>query len=305
MNTNDPRFELLRRHHDGEATPEDLLELESLLRHDTPFRETYVRYKNLDVALGAVATTISPPLKKNARPLSRWLQWRPLTAAAAGIIIGAFSASAVWAIAATNSPRSQEREVALVDGGFEQSPVHPPLYMPKKFGFWGGDPVEVVSEFQGIKPRSGQGMVRFLASAMTAEYRPQSNAADLWQVVPLPGSGNRLVRIRAWFCAVGPASFSIGAAAGAEGPESAWNLWDARVKDDPRVLAAGMKSFRFTAKASGWQVAELTFQVPDQARVLVIDLAAARMSEVKTHDGFPGQFLDDVSVTISDEPVTR
>ena len=87
MNTNDPRFELIRRHRDGEATAEDLAQLGSSLRNDASFREAYVRYMNLDVALGAVAKTNSPPVKVNVSFRSRWLQWRPLAAAAAVFLL--------------------------------------------------------------------------------------------------------------------------------------------------------------------------------------------------------------------------
>jgi hypothetical protein len=61
MNTNDPRFELIRRCRDGGASTEELAQLESCLREDTDFRHAYVRYVNLDVALSAVAKAVPMP----------------------------------------------------------------------------------------------------------------------------------------------------------------------------------------------------------------------------------------------------
>lgn len=55
MNTNDPRFEIIRRCRDGEASPDELAQLEAGLRDDTDFRHAYARYINIDVALSAVA----------------------------------------------------------------------------------------------------------------------------------------------------------------------------------------------------------------------------------------------------------
>jgi hypothetical protein len=159
----------------------------------------------------------------------------------------------------------------------------------------------VVSQFEGIKPRSGQRMVRYMASAMREELRAANNASDLWQVIPLPGSGDRLVRIRAWFNAVGPASFTLAAVAGADGPESVAALWEARLKDEPKVLASGMKKVSFPVETPGWHMAELLLQVPGPARVLVVDVAAHRMPDVKVNDGFPGQFVDEVSVALLSE----
>jgi hypothetical protein len=53
MNTNDPRLELIRRCRDGEASTEELAQLDSNLREDADFRQAYVRYINLDVASSA------------------------------------------------------------------------------------------------------------------------------------------------------------------------------------------------------------------------------------------------------------
>lgn len=295
-------LELIRRYIDGGASEADRNALQELLRHDPSVRRLFARYANTDAALGSGSILLSEPAQ-TAKPVrARWLSWRPLTAAAAGLVIGILSATAVWAIASGNAQRLQERELPLVDGGFELNEGAPPLSMPRKYGLWAGDPVAVVSEFQGIKPHSGQQMARYMASAMSEELQATSNASDLWQVLPLPGSGDRLVRIRAWFNAVGPASFSIGAVAGADGPESAVALWKDRAKDDPKVLAVGMKQVALSASTPGWQMAELLLQVPGPARVLAIDLAAHRIPGVMTNDGFPGQFVDDVSVTVADEP---
>jgi len=85
MNTQDPRFELIRRCRDGEASTEELAQLESCLLKDADFRLAFVRYSNLDVALSAVAKTVRKPEKIMASSLpcrNAWLSWRPLTAAA-------------------------------------------------------------------------------------------------------------------------------------------------------------------------------------------------------------------------------
>jgi len=91
MNTNDPRFELIRRSRDAEASSEELAQLESLLREDAEFRQFYVRYINLDVAMGAVAKTV-PMLETPMTPArprrTGWLSWRPLAAAAAIVLLG-------------------------------------------------------------------------------------------------------------------------------------------------------------------------------------------------------------------------
>ncbi len=39
MNSDDPRYELIRRHHDGEASPDEIAQLETELSEDAAFRE--------------------------------------------------------------------------------------------------------------------------------------------------------------------------------------------------------------------------------------------------------------------------
>ncbi len=62
MNTNDPRFELIRRCRDGDATNEELKQLETLLRSDRDFRQAYVRYTNLEVASCSVHKSREMPV---------------------------------------------------------------------------------------------------------------------------------------------------------------------------------------------------------------------------------------------------
>ena len=62
MNTNDSRFELIRRCRDGEASTEELAQLEASLLADEGFRQACVRYLNLDVALGAAVKTMPAQL---------------------------------------------------------------------------------------------------------------------------------------------------------------------------------------------------------------------------------------------------
>lgn len=51
MNSKNAQLELMRRCLDGEATPQELAQLEKLLRDDSEFRTEYLRYLNVDSAL--------------------------------------------------------------------------------------------------------------------------------------------------------------------------------------------------------------------------------------------------------------
>jgi hypothetical protein len=98
MNTNDLRFELIRRCCEGKASTEELAQLDSLLRVDAEFRRAYVRYMNLDVALQAhagsqavVTDMLVLPQRSVAKRWTNRLTWRPLMAAAVFLLLGAMT----------------------------------------------------------------------------------------------------------------------------------------------------------------------------------------------------------------------
>lgn len=58
-NSRNARLELVRRCADGEASAEDLAQLEDYLRQDSEFRRDYLRYLNVDMALAALPSRSS------------------------------------------------------------------------------------------------------------------------------------------------------------------------------------------------------------------------------------------------------
>ena len=127
-------------------------------------------------------------------------------------------------------------------------------------------------------------------------------ASDLWQVIALPGSGARTVRIRAWFNAdtEEQARFHIAAVAGDDASASAKDLWEQRYSEGGSLAFARSMTFVDHDPAT-WEAGELTLQVPPQARVLVIGIAAYRLPVVPANEWFPAQFVDDVSVSVTEE----
>ena len=131
---------------------------------------------------------------------------------------------------------------------------------------------------------------------------PHCPAADLWQVIALPGLGARTVRIRAWFNAdtEKQARFHIAAVAGDDASASAKELWEQRYSEATTLAFARSMTFVDHDPAT-WEAGELVLQVPPQARVLVIGIAAYRLPVESPREWFPAQFVDEVSVSISEE----
>lgn len=96
MNENDTHLELIRRYLDGTATAEETQTLEALILRDPAMRREFLRYAHLDAAL---AGNLRPPMiagvlrsapqtaQASVKPRSRWLQWHPLAAAAAVLLL--------------------------------------------------------------------------------------------------------------------------------------------------------------------------------------------------------------------------
>lgn len=75
MNLNDPRLELIHRSQMDGFTTEELALLERNLREDPGFREVYVRYANIDLALSAVAKPSPLPATPFNRIISALRRW--------------------------------------------------------------------------------------------------------------------------------------------------------------------------------------------------------------------------------------
>lgn len=76
MNLNDPRLELILRSQMGALSHEEHAQLDRLLREDSPFRDFYVRYVNLDLAVADLARSSPVPVALPVRwfsALRRWL----------------------------------------------------------------------------------------------------------------------------------------------------------------------------------------------------------------------------------------
>ncbi len=109
----------------------------------------------------------------------------PWLAAAAGLVIGLFGASVVWAFANPKAVATASRLFTLVDGGFEKGGGVIASGLPTSFGVWSGDRSEIVSD-GAAAPAEGKGVLRFL-EAEREPALPAYGAAscDVFQLVDL------------------------------------------------------------------------------------------------------------------------
>lgn len=183
--------DLIQRYIAGHTTDEEFALLQDSLKRDDALARLYLRYMNLDVILEAHASTaeamrsllMAAPVPTGKGGLS-WLSWRPLAAAAAGVVLGLFCASVAWAYTSPRVIAEARRLSALVDGSFEKQPGHVSAGFPLEAGVWSGDEADVVP--MGTPAKDGKQMLRFLK----VDRDPNSpnspaNACDVYQIVGL------------------------------------------------------------------------------------------------------------------------
>lgn len=109
----------------------------------------------------------------------------PWLAAAAGVVIGLFGASVVWAFANPKAVATASRLFTLVDGSFEKGGGVIASGLPTSFGVWSGDRSEIVSD-GAAAPAEGRGVLRFLEAEREPALPAYGAAAcDVFQLVDL------------------------------------------------------------------------------------------------------------------------
>ena len=163
-------------------------ELNTLLRENADARSTMARLMVDEQALisrlrdDSIVALLEPAPKAETplRTSTRWFAWRPLTAAAAGLVIGLFSASMVFGFGA----RSVEKVISLLQESFEGGPAPLVKGIPQDVNLWSGDYSEVVERYEGVKPKDGTKMVRMLRSDFEGKASSMPNRqGDLSRII--------------------------------------------------------------------------------------------------------------------------
>ncbi len=316
MNSYHKRLELIRLHIDGTAGPEHMQELQEHLRNDPSFRRLFARYASLDAALGdgrleaaPVVASVSPARQRSP---SQWLSWRPVAAAAAGLVFGMCCTSAVFAYARPKPAAAATRPLPLADADFEAGSPIPASGIPARAGLWSGDFSRVVTAENGITPKQGLHMLRFLRS--DNEHSPRnerSYVGEVAQVIDLRplraelAGGDRLVEVSAAFNSVAmpqgaPHEFAVKAAACRGNIADAPKLWEDRD-------SGGSRSHRSVVADSDkatWQRVTVPLVVPPDADFMIIECAVVFKGpqEGAAVAEFAGHYVDQVEVRVDSSP---
>ena len=292
--------DLIQRHMAELLDEEESLTLQNGLRTDPQLRRLYLHYMNLDVALeshaGASATVhemLLSPQREGSMRWRGWLQWRPLTAAAAGLMIGLFGATMVWAFAVNQS------SVTLMHEGFEASPTIARTHFPESAGQWSVVGVKVVDAEDGVPPKEGAHMLRLEPRAKEKTTR-MYYVADLRAFPPVTPGRRRQYELRASFhtAVLGRTDhYMLRAAAFADDLSSVNRLWMVDEWGDiqDHSLASAARSLKVPSGEARWENLALTMDVPASARILVISVWAATLEDKAENRA--AHYVDDIRLS--------
>ena len=239
---------------------------------------------------------------------SRWLQWRPLAAAAAGLVIGLFCASVVFAYVGP----SLGKVVTLLNESFESGPAPLVTGVPVEPGVWSGDYSEVVGEQQGVKPESGRKMLRMLRG----DYEGKTNAsgshvADLYRLIDVRSyrqefaDGSAVVQLSAAFNVFEHphgetymGKLSIHAFDAETVTNGSWRT--ASAWDENCLAAATTGAKRLDRNPATWQRMTSDLRLPANTDFLLIHIMIPAGRGTYPEAGFGGHYLDAVRLTQTD-----
>lgn len=305
---------------------EEKTRLAQVLKEHPEARQLWFLYQDNECSLGELHP-LSQPLPHPVRaPRSSWLQWRPAVAAAAGLVIGLFSASLVWGYAGVYANRT----VQLLKDSFESGPPPQVTGVPLEPGHWSGDYTEVVREFRGIKPASGAKMLRLVRSDYEGKPNKDGYIADIFRVIDLNrpdcdvDRGDAWVSVEARFRALEEdyqgrvhSSITIHALNALPTPDQRQEFFlkpraEAASNDgesaqpSANILASTSRQLVYQSTTESWHTGRAELLVPPGTRYLMLHLHEWRL-DAKDYKKpqpieFSGLFLDDVRVTLTHRP---
>lgn len=316
-------IDLLHGYLNDTITDADVPRLQSLLRESSDARRMLRSLCTVEEKLQECAAADPATLRligtqrqrapdTGSRPRYRWLRWRPLTAAAAGVILGMLCTSVVFAYASPRFALAKAKVGRLFSDSFESGTTETLPGLPREAGVWAGDEARVVTAENGVKPKRGAKMLRFISATYAGENAKHSAWGDVYRLVDLrgqAGDGKAVLRCSA----------SFDGARFAKGEEYSCFVELCALEEDPaeapqplvlpwvRENSASVAGRKFPMKGDGaWQEATVEVPVSSQTRFVLAHLAVLRRKPLPSSEPvqFHAHYLDDVKLELLTQPGT-
>lgn len=311
--------ELIDRHLLGDLSTAESHELEAALAAHREARKDFRLRCSVDAALRKEAAALVEHTAPEAVAPSQqakfapgrfpWLSWRPLAAAAAGLVIGLFCTSVVLGFMAP-----QAESIPLLNDGFEMpssSVVGRVLLEP---GIWRGDHAEIVREENGVRPANNSKMLRFLRAGYEGKPKVAGNhLADVYRLIDVRpfqrqfADGSAVVKVSASFNATPfPEHERFGCAVSvyaldAESVPKSPSYVGTALESDANAMARSRLT-KLDRDPASWQHLSTEIRLPADTEYVVVRLHITQSFDSAGGATFTGSYADDVHVTLVSLP---
>jgi hypothetical protein len=310
------QLDLLHCYLNGTLDEADFARFQLLLRDSAEARGTLRNLSTVEAKLTQLAVIhpetvwLLPENVRESGPSFRWLSWRPLAAAAAGLVIGMFCTSMVFAYVAP----SLGKAMSLLQDGFESGLAPLVIGVPLETGKWSGDYSEVVEQ-QGVRPASGKNMLRFLRGDYKGRDIPSSHSCDVFRLVDVRpfrrefADGGAVVQVTAVFNAVPfPVDASFNATLTLFALDA--SLVGNELVKGENVLSVESLAFSRSSRVgmdrdpATWQKVSNELRLPPSTEFLMVRMGMSNNTKLKDkrRDRFAGHFADNVQLVIARRP---
>lgn len=271
-----------------ETCPEAMDYLAARSQLNADLRRAFKRQKLQQIAM---AGGVESSRRRQLKPVrSSWFSWRPITAAAAGLAIGLFGASVVFASITHRSPAVKRVSIPLENPGFESDLPDAPGNATSQTGIWTGGISGLTNGESGVKPVEGQSMLRVMPQGLKQNARIYQSI-DLAEVSRDPIRELEL-----------SASFQSDSSAASHYYGVHLLAFDEPVVVDHQLhfsklvegsLATATQNLKVKVGEVGWRKVTVRMEVPPSASRLIICLSARAIGK----DGSPAnRYIDDVKL---------
>ena len=285
---------------DGHASEAQLQRLNHLLRTDPLCLDAYLELADIHSCLTLdeslrpeplqpASVDKLPPSHGRSAPVSL----RPLQSAAAGLVLGLLSASAVWAYALPKTRLDAGRAIPILSDGFEDAAQRPEPGFPTKTGVWFGDLTNSTIP-EVCPPKEGIHVV-CLPPSVRQNFSYAFRIFDLSEYELPSATGTYALEVSASFRGTNTNEadrYQIRLAAFREEPAAIKPLWNGGTLFD-YLLKHVARTVNAPEGNSEWRTLRESIEIPSGTRCIVVALAAGMTSETAPKTL---HFLDDVQI---------
>ena len=298
--------DLLNKYLEGSLTEEEALALSNRIEKSSEVRERYWELASIHgmveqtmQSASLQATTGRESAEPDRRPRVSGLS--RIKTGIAGLAIGVFSVSVVWAFNLPQDKKLDQEVREIVTESFEESDAEFKGRFPTEAGKWFGE-ISSVSAKDEIPPASGVRVAQFIDNPK-AKFTYARYLIDLDEYAKPGQNQSRSVRVEASFFASNPddsSVFQIRLAAFSQEPQEVRPIWnDQEVLFDQVLQHVGRNHITKPGQKPDWQRLEASIEIPPETRSLVISLGAGM---VDPNGDKSNHYLDDVRVSLVDSP---